>query len=160
MVVAACASASAGWTFAPQPSITAAPSAAASTGGSSAPSAPATAAASSAPGSSPDPGGSAPAGGGTPGETTIRVKAQNIAFDTQQIQAPGGQSFIIQFDNQDQGIPHNIAIRDPSGIEIFKGEIFNGPGQRAYQVPALSKGVAYTFACDVHPTMTGTVVVQ
>jgi len=90
----------------------------------------------------------------------VRVAALNIAFDTQTIQAPGGQAFVIEFDNQDQGIPHNIAIRDPSGAEVFKGNIITGPEKATYQVPALTKGTAYTFICDVHPNMTGNVTVQ
>jgi plastocyanin len=157
-------SANAGWTFAPEPSATpvpstsgsAAPSGSAGTSASAAASNPAV---SGAPGS-PNPGGSNPAGGGTPGETTVRVAALNIAFDTQTIQAPGGQSFIIEFDNQDQATPHNIAIRDPAGADVFKGEIITGPAKATYQVPALTKGTAYTFLCEVHPNMTGTVTVQ
>jgi plastocyanin len=177
IVVAACSnSANAGWTFAPEPSITPAPSssggasaAPSAAGGASAPasagastgaSAPASGGTSAAPGTSPNPGGSAPAGGGTSGETTVRVKALNIAFDTQQIQAPGGQAFIIEFDNQDAGIPHNIDILDPNGTSVFKGDLVTGTAQATYQVPALTKGTAYKFQCDVHPTMTGTVAVQ
>ena len=86
--------------------------------------------------------------------------ALNIAFDTKEIQVPGGQPFAIEFDNQDSGIPHNVAIKDGSGADVFKGEIFPGPGQKTYQVGPLTKGAVYTFACEVHPTMTGTVTVQ
>jgi plastocyanin len=164
--VAACSSsaANAGWTFAPEPSATPVPSTAGSAAPSGSAGASASAAASNptvsgAPGS-PNPGGSNPAGGGTAGETTVRVTAQNIAFDTQDIQAPAGQAFIIEFDNQDQATPHNIAIRDPSGADVFKGDIITGPAKTTYQVPALTKGTAYTFLCEVHPNMTGTVTVQ
>jgi plastocyanin len=166
--LAACSgSANSSWTFAPEPSATpvasaagsAAPSAEASgganpsaSGGTGASGAPAV---SGAPGS-PNPGGSNPAGG----ETTVQVAALNIAFDTQEIQAPAGQPFSIEFDNQDQGIPHNIAIRDASGADVFKGDIITGPAKTTYQVPALTKGTAYTFLCEVHPNMTGTVTVQ
>jgi len=169
LAAAACSSsANAGWTFAPEPSATPAPSASAGASGapSAAPSGSAAASASGAPavsastGSSPNPGGSAPTGGWTTGETTVRVAALNIAFDTQAIQAPAGQSFAIEFDNQDSGIPHNIDIKDPSGASVFKGDIVTGPTKTTYQVPALTKGTAYTFQCDVHPNMTGTVTVQ
>jgi plastocyanin len=167
IAVAACSSsASAGWTFAPEPSVTlpapvsgsGAPSALPSPGGG--PGASGAPVVSFAPGTSPNPAGSQPAGGGTTGESTVRVKALNLAFDTRQIQAPAGQSFIIEFDNQDPGIPHNIDIKDPSGTSAFKGDLLTGPGQTTYHVSALTKGVAYTFQCDVHPTMTGTVSVQ
>ena len=169
--LAACSStAGSGWTFAPEPSVTPAPSASGSGVPSGAPGsagASGSAAAgasnpvvSSAPGSSPNPGGSNPSGGGTTGESTVRVVALNIAFDTPTIQAPAGQAFAIEFDNQDQGIPHNIEIKDPSGASVFKGDLVTGPAKTTYQVAALTKGVAYTFMCDVHPTMTGTVTVQ
>jgi plastocyanin len=44
---------------------------------------------------------------------------------------------------------------DASGPEVFKGDIFNGVATRTYDVPALDAG-AYTFVCNVHPTMVGT----
>lgn len=166
LAAAGCSSSNAGWTFAPVPSPTATPaasaSAAASAGASAAPSGSGGSAAPSGPGaSSPASSASNPAGGGTTGETTVRVVALNLAFDTQQIQGPAGQAFIIEFDNQDQGIPHNIAILDPAGAPAFTGQIVTGPAKATYQVTSLTKGTAYTFRCDVHPTtMTGTVVVQ
>jgi plastocyanin len=139
----------AAWTFRPEPSPTAAPSAVASASSAPAPS----------PATSASPAASAPAGGGSAGGTTVAVKAQNIAFDTQDIQAPAGQAFAIAFDNEDAGIPHNIAIQDATGASVFKGEIVTGTTQATYQVPALTAG-AYTFICEVHPNMKGTVTVK
>src|SRR5205823_1550303 len=96
LAVGACSSAgTAGWTYAPEPSVTPAASgspapsgSAAAPSGSAAPggSAPGTPVVSSAPGQSPNPAGSGATSGGVPGESTIRVVALNIAFDTQQIQ--------------------------------------------------------------------------
>lgn len=149
LAVGACASASAGWTFAPEPPPTPVPSAS-----SAAPSATA------APSTSADASASAGASGGTGGGPTVQVAALNIAFDRKDIAVPAGQAFTLDFDNQDSGIPHNVAIRDASGQQVFTGEIFNGPAQRAYQVQALAAGTAYTFVCDLHPNMTGTVTVQ
>ena len=77
----------------------------------------------------------------------------------QQIQAAAGQAFAIEFDNQDQGILHNIDIKDASGTSVFKGDLVTGPAKTTYQVPLLAAG-SYMFQCDVHPTMTGTVVVK
>ena len=96
-------------------------------------------------------------GGGA--ATTVQVVAQNISFTTPQIQAPAGQPFTIDFDNEDQGIPHNIEIKDSSGASKFKGDIVTGPIKTTYQVPALAAGT-YTFMCDVHPSMTGTLTVK
>jgi plastocyanin len=167
LIVGACGSAgSAGWTYAPEPSPTAAPSAAPASGAPSAAATPAasgSAGASASAGSSaavPSASSSAPSGNGTGAATTVQISALNIAFDTTTIQAPAGQPFSIDFDNQDSGIPHNIDIKDPSGNSVFKGNIVTGPTKTTYQVPGLTKGTAYTFNCDVHPNMTGTVVVQ
>ena len=85
--------------------------------------------------------------------------ALNIAFDNTTPQAPAGQAFVIEFDNQDPGIPHNIEIKDAGGATAFKGEIITGPAKVSYKVPALAAG-AYPFICSVHPNMTGTLTAQ
>jgi plastocyanin len=92
---------------------------------------------------------------------TLNVSAVNVAFEQTELSAPAGAPFRIVFDNKDQGIPHNVAIhRDsPTGQEVFKGEVFNGPGIRDYEVPELEAG-AYAFVCTVHPNMTGTLTVE
>jgi plastocyanin len=158
LALAACSSTgSAGWTYAPQPSITPAPSPSAFAATSSAPSGSATPNGSAAPSGSAAPGAS----GGSTGTTgtTVNVVALNIAFDNAALQAAAGQAFVIAFDNQDSGIPHNIEIKDAGGASAFKGEIITGPAKATYQIPALTAG-SYTFICDVHPNMTGTLTVQ
>ena len=85
--------------------------------------------------------------------------ASGIAFTTDAVTAPPDLPFVIAFDNQDAGTPHNVAIHDPSGAEVFKGEIVTGVVTKDYQVPALKAG-AYTFTCSVHPNMTGTLTVE
>jgi plastocyanin len=62
-------------------------------------------------------------------------------------------------DNQDGGIPHNIAIYtdDTATESLFVGELVTGPTSVDYEIPALDAG-EYFFRCDVHPTtMLGTV---
>jgi len=110
-----------------------------------------------------------PTASGSPGATTspapsgtgtvIKIKALNIAFDPTAVDAPAGQAFTIDFDNQDAGIPHNISISDTGGQTVFRGDIFPGVATKAYSVPALQAG-AYKFICDVHPNMTGTITVK
>lgn len=152
LVVAACSQATAGWTYAPAPSKTPAPAASGSAapGGSSSPGAP------ESPGASP---GGSPAGSGQ--LVVVNITAQGIKFNESAITAPADTPFQIQFDNQDAGVPHNVAIRTggTQGPEIFKGTVFNGVATHAYDVPALDAG-SYAFVCDVHPTMTGTLTVQ
>ncbi|HEX8940627.1 MAG TPA: cupredoxin domain-containing protein [Candidatus Limnocylindrales bacterium] len=87
------------------------------------------------------------------------MTAQNIAFDPTSLQASANTAFQIAFDNQDQGIPHNIDIKNSSGSSVFKGDLVTGPSSATYSVPALPAG-DYTFVCDVHPNMTGTLSVK
>jgi plastocyanin len=127
------------------------------------------------PGSSNAPGGSAapaPSGGsgapasGAPGSppadggpADVTVVAKDIAFDQANWTGPADKPFKLAFDNEDAGVPHNIAIKDASGAEVFKGDIFNGVETRVYDVPALPAG-QYTFACSVHSNMSGTATLQ
>ena len=95
-----------------------------------------------------------------PSGTELSVAASGIAFDTDCLAAPAGEPFTIQFENQDAGIPHNVAIYTgpPPSEAVFAGEIFPGPDSRTYEVDALDAGQLY-FQCDVHPNMNGTFVV-
>ncbi len=71
-----------------------------------------------------------------------------------------GKPTTLTFDNEDAGVTHNIAIyKDDSLSEaLFQGKQFPGIATEEYQIPALEPGTYY-FHCDVHPTMSGTVVV-
>jgi plastocyanin len=90
----------------------------------------------------------------------LTVTAKGLAFDTKEIDLPAGQPTTITLDNQDAGIPHNLAIYtdDSLSTALFQGEQFPGIDSREYQIPAIDPGTYY-FHCDVHPTMNGTVVV-
>jgi mono/diheme cytochrome c family protein/plastocyanin len=94
-----------------------------------------------------------------PNAEVVTVTAQNIAFTPTTIAAPAGVPFTLSFDNEDASIPHDVQIKDASGAEVFKTDIFPGVGKRDYQVPALKAG-SYPFACTVHPNMTGTLTAQ
>ena len=91
--------------------------------------------------------------------TTLHLSARNIAFDTDHLEAPAGQAFVLEFGNDDAGIPHNVEIMGPDGTTLFRGQIISGPSTVSYQVPALAAG-DYRFVCDVHPEMTGTLTVR
>jgi mono/diheme cytochrome c family protein/plastocyanin len=121
-------------------------------GGASA--SPAASGASGSPGASPAASGSA-APSGNAGGQVVEISASGVAFSTDKLTAPADAAFTLRFDNKDAGTPHNVAISDENGAQVFKGEIFPGPGTRDYAVPALKAGT-YPFVCSVHPNMTGT----
>jgi plastocyanin len=100
--------------------------------------------------------GTPQASGPTPSLTanSPTIVAKNIKFVTGTVTAPAGRAFAMDFDNQD-GAPHNVSIYTADGSTVFRGEVFGGSAHRTYAIPALTAGT-YTFKCDVHPEMTGT----
>ena len=106
------------------------------------------------------PAGPSPTAGpsGEPTGEAVEVTALNIAFEQSEIAAPADTAFQIVFDNQDQGIPHDVDILDANNQKVVDAEIVTGPATATYNVPALAAGT-YTFVCSVHPNMTGTLTV-
>ena len=115
-------------------------------GGGGATSAPATAAPSTA-----------ASGSAAPEGSVLSISAKDTAFSATTLTAKADTPFQIDFDNQDSA-PHNIAIKDASGAQVFKGDIVTQQ-KIDYNVNALPAG-AYQFWCEVHPNMTGTLTVQ
>ena len=132
VLIAACTTASAGWTYVPAPSMTPIPS----TAGSAEPSA-------------------------SGGDNVVQISALGIKYEQSSVTVKANTSFQIAFDNKDAGVPHNVTLHqgDATGAELFKGAIFNGVETRTYTVPPLDAG-SYAFVCTVHPTMIGTLTVQ
>ncbi len=104
-------------------------------------------------------GSAAPAASVDPNATVVKVVASGFKFDPTALTGPADKAFVIDFDNQDAGVPHNIQIKDSGGAVKFTGATFNGVASQSYQVPALAAG-SYPFQCTVHPTMTGTLTIQ
>ncbi len=108
-----------------------------------------------------------PTGGGNlpcePNGTDLQISAQNIQFDTDCLAAPAGKAFTVTFTNKDEGVPHNWeAFTDQSASQRIGGATDASDtittGSVTYDVDALDAG-QYYFHCDVHPTMSGTLVV-
>jgi plastocyanin len=100
-------------------------------------------------------GPTGPAASVDPG--AVHIDAKDIAFTQSSVKAPAGRAFQIVFNNQD-GAPHNVTILGPDGSAAFTGDVVTA-SSTTYSVPALKAG-SYRFRCDIHPNMTGTLVVQ
>ncbi len=97
------------------------------------------------------------------GQTTqLTLVAKNYAFDRASIAVPAGSKVQLVLDNQDSGVPHNIAIYTSSAATtvIFKGEIITGPMKTTYTFDAPTSPGTYYFRCDLHPSMNGQFIVQ
>jgi plastocyanin len=103
-------------------------------------------------------GSSGPAPSVNPG--ALQISAKDLKFSTSTLTAKADTATQIVFDNQ-EAAPHNVAIyQDESASQAFlKEDVFGGPKQVVYNVPALAAG-SYFFRCDLHPDMKGTYTVQ
>jgi plastocyanin len=96
---------------------------------------------------------------------TAPVGASNDGFAETSLSAPADTPFTITFNNEDDGIPHNVQIfegDDTSATPVWApegNELITGPDTAVYEIPALPAGT-YTFNCLSHPTtMVGTLTV-
>jgi len=101
-----------------------------------------------------------PAQSAQPGQVEVDLTAKDVNYDKTTLDvASADKPFTIKFQNNDAGVGHNVSIKDASGQEVFKGEIFNGVDSRTYPIPPLKAGT-YTYVCSVHANMTGTLTVH
>lgn len=91
------------------------------------------------------------------------IVAQNAQdFETEEVEMACCADVVLVFDNQDEGVKHNVWIvgleggEPNTGDEIFKGEIFSGGAKQAYRFAAPEAG-EYAFLCEVHLNMRGTI---
>lgn len=157
--LAACASSTPGWTYAPAPSATPIPSVDASASvapsASTAPSESAAPSAQPSASAEPSPSGSASAG------TILEVKAQNIAWDPTELTVPADVPFQIVFDNEDASIPHDLDIHegDPAGPKVLDSAPITGVTTATLDVDALPAGI-YAYVCSIHTNMVGTLTAE
>lgn len=89
----------------------------------------------------------------------VKIVASGQQFTTKNVKAPAGKGFQIAFESQ-TGDPHNIAIAAAGADPVFRSDVWNGPGTMTYEMTAPLAAGTYTFQCDVHPGMTGTLTVN
>ena len=100
-----------------------------------------------------------PPPGGTP-VTSLTVVAKTLRFDVNQFVLKANSEITLTLDNQDPGIPHNLAIlTSETGTKIFGKDPFNGPAKETWTFTSPAPGT-YFFHCEVHPDMKGTVIVR
>lgn len=90
----------------------------------------------------------------------VELSAENIAFDTLEIEVPAGEPFVIRFTNL-EAVTHNVSVYDGQET-LFEGGEVTGPDVTIdYLIPPLDPG-EYTLICDFHPIpqMTGTLTAR
>ncbi len=97
------------------------------------------------------------AGPGVPERPEITARTV-ASFETDTLAVPSGRDFELVFNNENTGVPHDVAISDGPEMAtvFFDGDPITGPDTIAYQVPTLDEG-DYYFLCTIHPNMNGTV---
>jgi plastocyanin len=93
---------------------------------------------------------------------TVAIAAENFAFSMETITVPAGAEVTVNFDNRDDGVPHNVSVYTDSlaATAIFVGDIITGPDQVTYTFTAPETPGNYFFRCDVHPSMNGDFIVE
>jgi len=93
------------------------------------------------------------------------IVGENIQFDTDEIVAGPDRQIKIVFDNRDAAIPHNWALYESEEAALAKTGLIAGSPIEAgplvqdivFDAPAPG---TYYYICDVHPNMTGELVVR
>jgi len=84
------------------------------------------------------------------------IIASGVKFNLEKLVIKAGTEVTLSITNKDSGIPHNLAIVE-GGTTVFAGEQFAGVATKEYTLPALDANKVYTFRCEVHPNMKGTI---
>jgi mono/diheme cytochrome c family protein/plastocyanin len=107
-------------------------------------------------------GPATPAPSVPPDAVTLEMTASGIAFLTKSLEAPAGQSFAIEFINQDPpGVIHDVDIRETDGTTVVQDQPTIDGGETATYVYEPLEAGEYVFICSIHPipAMTGTLTV-
>ncbi len=95
----------------------------------------------------------------TRGGPEVALEASELSFGVHRLTVPADERLTLRFSN-DSSVAHNVSIYSRDGETMFTGEVFTGPRDVEYAIPALAAG-NYQFVCDVHPQqMIGTLVAR
>jgi plastocyanin len=86
------------------------------------------------------------------GDVSVRVVADQMAFDTAEITVPRDANVTVHFENRDDGIPHNVAVYRTADASdpIYVGEVVQGPTTIDYVFRSPAEPGTYHFQCDPH----------
>ncbi len=83
----------------------------------------------------------------------VGIVAEDLAWDTDCLEVPADAPVVIEIDNRDDGVNHNLRVTEAPGAP--KTDLEAGPVVQELQL-TLPAG-RYEFVCDIHPTMVGTI---
>ena len=89
------------------------------------------------------------------GVTKVAITARNIAFDVKCLKVRPG-TLVIDYRNEDSGVAHDLHVTG-NGVDA-KTSLKAGPADQKLIVKLTEPG-NYTFACDPHGSMEGTLIV-
>jgi len=95
-------------------------------------------------------------------EVELDLRAENVQFDKNVLEAPAGAVVALTLDNRDD-VAHSFSLFESEESEdaLFKGDPFSGPSFLIYQFTAPTAPGTYHFHCDIHPdVMKGDFVVE
>lgn len=95
-------------------------------------------------------------GGGETESPNVVIVAENLRFDTDNLDIAAGEEIVLQVDNRDQSTFHNFHVTDAPGEPASK--LAEGPNVETLTF-AIDEPGTYTFVCDTHQSMTGTIEV-
>jgi len=80
-----------------------------------------------------------------------------VSFDTSTLVVPADRPFDLIFNNNQEGVPHDVSIADGAArtTVYFDGAEITGVESITYNVEPLAEG-SYYFLCTIHPNMNGT----
>ena len=87
-------------------------------------------------------------------DVAIDLIAEGIAFQPGAVTISAGTDFVVNLDNRDAGVPHNVVLLAGPNFSttLAKGEIKVGPATMDLAVEGLIPG-RYRLICEVHPNM-------
>jgi plastocyanin len=90
----------------------------------------------------------------------IRLVAENVRFDLDEITVSAGAEVTIELENRDR-LPHNFSVyrTDAGDDPIYQGEISTEDSTHRFEAP--EEPGTYHFQCDPHPVqMNGRFIVE